>query len=98
MILNRTAASDVAELQVTFDLRRQADQRAIKLWQSAHPGNDLVWTDHADMVMSLLDENDRLRAVLQVIANSLAPGSRDLNSMLRDMTTSRDIALASLKR
>lgn len=89
--------ADCDEYEQSINLRWDADQRAIKLWQAAHPGNDLVWPDHADMVVWLLDENDRLRAVLQVIANSLAPGSRDLNSMLRDMTTSRDIALASLK-
>jgi hypothetical protein len=58
MILNRTDASDVAELQATFDLRWQADQRAIKKWQAAHPGNELVWPDHADMVVWLLEQLD----------------------------------------
>ena len=58
MILNRTDASDAAELQATFDLRWQADQRAIKKWQAAHPGNDLVWPDHADMVVWLLEQLD----------------------------------------
>lgn len=44
------------ELQATFDVMWAADQRAIKLWQAAHPGNDLVWPDRTDMVVWLLDE------------------------------------------
>lgn len=35
-------------LQSSADLRWDADMRAIKRWQQAHPGNDLVWPDHAD--------------------------------------------------
>jgi len=42
-------------LQLTFDLRWKADQRAIKRWQAAHPGNDLTWPDHADMVVWLME-------------------------------------------
>ena len=41
------------ELQATFDLRWKADMRAIKMWQAAHPGNDQVWPDHADLVVWL---------------------------------------------
>ena len=44
------------ELQLSFDLRWKADQRAIKRWQAAHPGNDLTWPDHADMVVWLLEQ------------------------------------------
>ena len=42
-------------LQLTFDLRWKADRRAIKRWQAAHPGNDLTWPDHADMVVWLME-------------------------------------------
>jgi hypothetical protein len=44
------------ELQALFDLQWDADQRAIKRWQKAHPGNDLVWPDRADMVTWLMDQ------------------------------------------
>lgn len=47
------------ELQASFDLRWQSDMRAIKRWQEAHPGNELVWPDHADIVVWLLEELDR---------------------------------------
>jgi len=51
----------LAEVERTFEIRWQADQRAIKKWQEAHPGNDLVWPDRADMVQWLLSEMDKLR-------------------------------------
>ena len=53
------ASRSVAErLQSTFNLRWDADMRAIKRWQAAHPGNDLTWPDRADMVVWLLDQSD----------------------------------------
>lgn len=65
--------ADCDEYEQSINLRWDADQRAIKQWQAAHPGNDLVWPDHADMVVSLLDENDRLRAALRDIADNCDP-------------------------
>lgn len=63
MLHTQTVVDDANELrrtneglQLTFDLRWKADQRAIKRWQAAHPGNDLTWPDHADMVVWLMDE------------------------------------------
>jgi len=41
-------------LQLTFDLRWKADQRAIKRWQDA-TGKKLTWPDHADLVVWLLE-------------------------------------------
>lgn len=38
------------------NLRWEADMRAIKRWQAAHPGRELVWPDHADMVVWLLEQ------------------------------------------
>jgi len=52
--MNDAKCSNCADLQRTFDLRWKADQRAIKIWQEANPGNDLVWPDHADLVVYLL--------------------------------------------
>lgn len=41
-------------LQLTFDLRWKADQRAIKRWQDA-TGKKLTWPDHADLVVWILE-------------------------------------------
>src|ERR1035437_7587040 len=43
----RKKAGTAVDLQATFDLRWKADMRAIKRWQAAHPGKELVWPDHA---------------------------------------------------
>lgn len=43
--------------QRSFDLRWNASQRAIKCWQAAHPGNDLVWPDHADLCVWLMEQH-----------------------------------------
>ena len=50
-----------AEMQRTFDIRWNADMRAIKRWQAAHPGNDLTWPDHADLVVWLMEQLDQHR-------------------------------------
>lgn len=51
-------------LQRTFELRWEADRRAIKRWQAAHPGKELTWPDHADLMVWLLDECERMREVV----------------------------------
>jgi hypothetical protein len=56
--------AEIVDLRASFDLRWKADMRAIKRWQAVHPGKELVWPDHADMVVWLLGEVDRLRAAL----------------------------------
>jgi hypothetical protein len=49
-------AGEIKELQQSFDLRWKADMRAIKRWQEANPGKELVWPDHADLCVWLLDQ------------------------------------------
>lgn len=46
-----------AEMTAGFNLRWKADMRAIKRWQAA-TGRDLVWPDHADLVVWLLEQLD----------------------------------------
>jgi hypothetical protein len=50
------AAELIREMDETFDFRWQADMRAIKRWQAAYPGNDLVWPDHADLLVWLMEQ------------------------------------------
>ena len=63
------AADRINELQQSlndyerlFQLRWQADMRAIKMWQAANPGNDLVWPDHADLCVWLMGRVKELKA------------------------------------
>lgn len=65
-----------AEHDFTFDLRWKADMRAVKMWREAHPGNELVIPDHADMVTWMLEqqsaidaETKGLRRILDEIVN-----------------------------
>ena len=39
----------IADLEAVPALRWDANMRAIKRWQEAHPGNDLIWPNHADL-------------------------------------------------
>lgn len=55
------AENELAELRRSFDLRYAADMRAIKMWQersNAEPGDDMVWPDHADLCVWLLEQLD----------------------------------------
>lgn len=58
--LTKTEAKEILESiddnERLFDLRWKADMRAIKRWQAAHPGNDLVWPDHADLCVWLMEQ------------------------------------------
>jgi hypothetical protein len=49
----KEAIDERDDLQRIFDLEWKADQRAIKRWQAAHPGNDLVWPDRAQKRLGL---------------------------------------------
>lgn len=50
---------DNAEHELTFQLRHEADIRALKRWRSEAPGRELRMPDHADMVVWLLKELDK---------------------------------------
>jgi hypothetical protein len=56
------ARDEIADKQRTFDLLWAAQMRAIERWQAAHPGNEMVWPDHAMLVEWLLEEIARLTA------------------------------------
>lgn len=54
----KSLVDQVNELEVIFELRRKADMRAIRVWQAARPGREMVWPDHADLCMWLLEQLD----------------------------------------
>lgn len=58
------AAQELSEFEAVFDLRWQADMRAIKRWQKEHPGHDLIWPDHVDLVVWLMEQLDGMRKVM----------------------------------
>lgn len=63
LLARQSADERVAELEALFDTAWQADQRAIKRWREANPGNDLVSPDRADMVVWLMDELSALSRI-----------------------------------
>lgn len=54
------AKKKVTELEASFDLRWDADMRAIRLWQLA-TGEKMTWPDHADLCCWLLGELEKAR-------------------------------------
>ena len=50
--------AEADSLHRTFDLQWEADQRAIKRWQAAHPDRPNVWPDRADMVVWLMEQHE----------------------------------------
>lgn len=52
---NAELQSKLNEMQHSFELRWQASQRAIKKWHAAG-GPALVWPDHADLCVWLLEQ------------------------------------------
>jgi hypothetical protein len=58
------AEAERDDFQSSFELRWKADMRAIQLWQETHPGDDLVWPNHVDLVVWLLGERARLREAI----------------------------------
>ena len=45
-----------ADLHDTLDAVIEADERAVTLWRTAHPGNELVIPDRASLVEWLLEQ------------------------------------------
>lgn len=54
--------AELAELQQTFYLRWNADMRAIARWRKENPGREMMMSDHADLVIWLLQQLELARA------------------------------------
>jgi hypothetical protein len=59
------------ELQASFDLRWNADMKAIARWQES-TGRELVWPDHADLCVWLMQEIKRVGAERDELRQQLA--------------------------
>lgn len=81
-----------AELQETFDMRWNADMRAVAMWRAENPGNDLVLPDHADLVVWLLDQADALSEAASRVLKSAGKWTPDHYELSAHVTTFRDAA------
>lgn len=70
------ARAEIAGMRRTFDLRWEADMRAIKRWQAAGEDRDLIWPDRADMVVLLLEQDEALRQETASLQAELAKWNR----------------------
>lgn len=77
---------EIADHDIGFNLRWDADMRAIKRWQS-ETGRDLVWPDHADMVVWLLNKVDEICDVHDKLRIGMADKAEQI-------TKQRDVAEA----
>ncbi len=58
------------ELEMMFDLRHNADMRAIKAWQKA-TGETLTMPDQADLCVWLMDQIDMQRQCISILRKRL---------------------------
>lgn len=67
------ALADHGRQDHEFDLRWQADMRAIDRWRASNPGNELVMPDHVDLVCWLLDRDSEAAARIEALEAALRP-------------------------
>jgi len=78
----------VQELEKSFDLRWEADMRAIKKWQEAG-GDELTWPDHADLCVCLMEQNDKKGTVINTLYNALDRACNCMCAREQDLETMR---------
>jgi hypothetical protein len=54
--------SEVGELQEVFDFQWRANMRAVEMWRTANPGNELVLPDSAKLTVWMLEQLEAARA------------------------------------
>lgn len=52
----RMLRSQLKEMHASFELRWDADRRAIKIWHTAHADKTNIWPDQADLCVWLMDQ------------------------------------------
>jgi hypothetical protein len=61
----QSAAHEIQLLQRRLHLTRQANKRAIELWQKAHPDKALILPDQADIVAWLIEQHEQFETRLK---------------------------------
>lgn len=87
----------LAERKASFDLRWNADMRAIKRWQAAHPDQKRTWPDHADLCVWLLEQDDQLRATIARQEQAIEQLRDSACDKIMAMTDEQIAALSRLK-
>lgn len=77
-----TARAECHDLNDLFELQLRADQRAVKRWREAHPGNEMTSPDRADLVVWLMGQLDEARAAynrfVDAVHDQMPPLEREL--------------------
>jgi hypothetical protein len=58
----QTLTAERDELQQVFDFQWRAHMRAVEMWRTANPGNDLVLPDSAKLTVWMLEQLEAARA------------------------------------
>jgi hypothetical protein len=54
------ARKEILDFEASFELRWEADMRAIKMWRNEDPEpRELIWPNHTDLCVGLLEERER---------------------------------------
>lgn len=76
----RDRAERTDEVERIFALRWKADMRAIEKWQAA-TGKTLVWPDHADLCVWLLEQNSELLEALSKLTTACATNATVMDAI-----------------
>lgn len=69
---NAKLKADVADLERVFELRLDADRRAIDRWAKDHPDKPNTWPDLADMVTFLMKRLEDLEQAIDDVRDRLS--------------------------
>jgi len=92
-----TLKEQVKELEVTLDLIHDADMRAIKMWQEAHPDKENMWPDQAMMVCWLMEELDGERTHNRILKESQADWFEQMENRERKIEEQEKMIAAFMK-
>jgi hypothetical protein len=95
----QSAAHEIQLLQRRLHLTRQANKRAIELWQKAHPDKALILPDQADIVAWLIEQHDQFETRLKNEHHDwLAELNHDTDeSMRQSRLDALDLAILTLE-
>jgi hypothetical protein len=95
----QSAAHEIQLLQRRLHLTRQANKRAIELWQKAHPDKALILPDQTDIVAWLIEQHDQFETRMANAHNDwLAELNHDTDELMRQSRLDAlDLAILALE-